>query len=69
LKGTQRVPKFIAKEGYIERNPAGSNVYSYWKNHTFFKIFLSNKKSKNTRWRIFLHFNSYFFYFIYEIHI
>jgi len=27
LKGTQRVPKFIAKEGYIERNPAGSNVY------------------------------------------
>jgi len=29
LKGTQRVPKFIAKEGYIERNPAGSNVYSY----------------------------------------
>jgi len=27
LKGTQRVPKFIAKEGYIERNPADSNVY------------------------------------------
>jgi len=27
LKGTQRVPRFITKEGYIERNPAGSNVY------------------------------------------
>jgi len=28
LKGTQRVPMFITKEEYIERNPAGSNVYS-----------------------------------------
>jgi len=27
LKGTQQVPMFITKEGYIERNPAGSNVY------------------------------------------
>jgi len=28
LKGTQRVPMFITKEGYIERNPAGSYVYN-----------------------------------------
>jgi len=28
LKGTQQVPMFITKEEYIERNPAGSNVYN-----------------------------------------
>jgi len=28
IKRTQQVPMFIAKDGYIKRNPAGSNVYS-----------------------------------------